>query len=115
MLGMRCMAQRPVSAVQGSRRASRGRLGVQCAVGVRLAGCGSSVPEKFLTNQDLERLVDTTDEWIVTRTGIRKRHILGEGESMSAHCAKASLAALEMAGAGGPTASRTVTQGSRAG
>lgn len=56
--------------------------------------------QKFLTNQDLERLVDTNDEWITTRTGIKKRHILGEGEAMAPHCARAAKAALEMAGEG---------------
>lgn len=67
--------------------------------GVRLAGVGSSVPEKFLTNDDLAQLVDTNDEWITTRTGIKKRHILAEGESLGQHAAAASLRALEMAGA----------------
>ena len=42
-----------------------------CATGCRLAGCGSSVPEAVLTNADLEKLVETNDEWIATRTGIR--------------------------------------------
>lgn len=68
-------------------------------VGVRLAGCGSSVPAKFLTNHDLQKLgLDTNDEWITSRTGIKKRHILGEGESLSSHAAVASQRALEMAG-----------------
>jgi len=40
-----------------------------------------AVPDRILTNQDLEKMVDTTDEWIQTRTGIRQRHILSEGES----------------------------------
>lgn len=67
-------------------------------LGVKLAGCGSSVPEKFLTNEDLANLVDTSDEWITSRTGIKKRHILSEGESLSMHAAAASRRALEMAG-----------------
>jgi 3-oxoacyl-[acyl-carrier-protein] synthase-3 len=67
--------------------------------GVRLMGSGSSVPEKFLTNDDLAKLVDTNDDWITTRTGIRKRHVLAEGESLSAHAAIAGQRALEMAGA----------------
>ncbi len=53
------------------------------ARGVRLAGVRFAVPEKVLTNQDLEKMVDTTDEWIRTRTGIHQRHILGETESSS--------------------------------
>jgi len=49
----------------------------------RIAGTGSYLPEKILTNADLESMVDTTDEWIVTRTGIRQRHIAAEGEFTS--------------------------------
>lgn len=56
------------------------------------------MPEKFLTNDDLAQLVDTNDEWITTRTGIKKRHILAEGESLGDHAAAASRRALEMAG-----------------
>lgn len=67
-------------------------------VGVRLTGSGSSVPSRALTNHDLERLVDTNDEWITTRTGIKKRHVLGEGETLSGHAAAASERALQMAG-----------------
>ncbi|PSC74644.1 3-oxoacyl-ACP synthase [Micractinium conductrix] len=66
--------------------------------GIKLAGVGSSVPEKFLTNDDLAQLVDTSDEWIISRTGIKKRHILSEGESLGSHAAAASRRALEMAG-----------------
>ena len=45
-----------------------------------ITGIGGYVPEDVLTNQDLEKMVDTTDEWILTRTGIAQRHILkGEG------------------------------------
>ena len=86
-----------------SRTVSRS-LRLQCAaaskstVGIRLAGCGSAVPSKVLTNQDLEKLVDTNDEWITSRTGIKKRHILGEGETLSALGATASQHALDMAG-----------------
>lgn len=90
-----------------ARRPGAGRQRAAAAVaaaaagqfGVRLAGVGSSVPEKFLTNDDLAQLVDTNDEWITTRTGIKKRHILAEGESLGQHAAAASLRALEMAGA----------------
>ena len=45
--------------------------GILYAAGCRLAGCGSSVPEAVLTNADLEKLVETNDEWIASRTGIR--------------------------------------------
>lgn len=67
-------------------------------VGIKLMGVGSAVPEKVLTNADLEKLVETNDEWITSRTGIKKRHILGEGESLSQLAATASQRALEMAG-----------------
>jgi 3-oxoacyl-[acyl-carrier-protein] synthase-3 len=46
----------------------------------RIAGTGSYLPEKILTNFDLERMVDTTDEWIRDRTGIERRHIAAEGK-----------------------------------
>jgi 3-oxoacyl-[acyl-carrier-protein] synthase-3 len=65
---------------------------------VKLAGCGSSVPELVLSNADLEKYVDTSDEWITTRTGIKKRHILSEGETLSSHAAISASNALEMAG-----------------
>jgi 3-oxoacyl-[acyl-carrier-protein] synthase-3 len=67
-------------------------------VGIRLTGSGSSVPSRALTNNDLEKLVDTNDEWITTRTGIKKRHVLDEGETLSGHAAAASERALQMAG-----------------
>ena len=44
-------------------------------------GTGGYLPKKILTNHDLESMIDTTDEWIHTRTGIRQRHVVGEGES----------------------------------
>nr|HOP39716.1 3-oxoacyl-ACP synthase [Geobacteraceae bacterium] len=44
----------------------------------RITGTGSAVPEKVLTNADLEKMVDTTDEWITTRTGIKERRIAAE-------------------------------------
>jgi 3-oxoacyl-[acyl-carrier-protein] synthase-3 len=49
----------------------------------RIAGTGSYLPSRVLTNADLEHMVDTTDEWIFTRTGIRERHIAAEGEFTS--------------------------------
>ena len=44
-------------------------------------GVGSALPKRVLTNQEMESMVDTTDEWIVQRTGIRQRYIAGEGET----------------------------------
>ena len=49
----------------------------------KIKGCGSYLPEKVLTNADLESTLDTTDEWITTRTGIKKRHIVGEDQFTS--------------------------------
>lgn len=64
----------------------------------RIAGTGSCLPEKILTNQDLEKLVDTTDQWIRERTGIEQRHIAAAGESTVDLAEPAALAALEAAG-----------------
>lgn len=64
----------------------------------RIIGTGSYVPERVMTNADLEKLVDTSDEWIVARTGIRERHIAAEGEYTSDLATKAAQRALEMAG-----------------
>ena len=57
-------------------------------------GCGSYLPAKVLTNADLSRIVDTTDEWITQRTGIRKRHIAADGELTSDLATEAARAAL---------------------
>ncbi|GFO56149.1 3-oxoacyl-[acyl-carrier-protein] synthase 3 [Geomonas sp. Red276] len=65
----------------------------------KITGTGSCLPEKVLTNFDLEKMVDTSDEWIVTRTGIRERRIASEGEYTSTFATQAALRALEAAGA----------------
>ncbi len=65
----------------------------------RITGWGKSVPERILTNHDLEQMVDTSDEWIVSRTGIRERRIAGEGEITSTMSTEACRRALERAGA----------------
>ncbi len=61
-------------------------------------GCGSYLPKKVLTNDDLSKMVDTSDEWIQDRTGIKRRHIAAEGEKTSDLALKASEAALKDAG-----------------
>jgi len=66
--------------------------------GCTLAGTGSKVPDRILTNADLERMVDTSDEWIVTRTGIRERRISEPGQAVTDLALPAAQAALEMAG-----------------
>jgi 3-oxoacyl-[acyl-carrier-protein] synthase-3 len=65
---------------------------------VCVAGTGSYVPEKILTNAELAATVDTSDEWIVTRTGIRERRIAAEGEFTSHMATHAAKRALEQAG-----------------
>jgi 3-oxoacyl-[acyl-carrier-protein] synthase-3 len=64
----------------------------------RIAGTGSYLPEKTLSNFDLEKMVDTSDQWISERTGIRRRHIAAEGEFTSDLAYKASVIALKEAG-----------------
>ncbi|MEE8382875.1 MAG: beta-ketoacyl-ACP synthase III [Thermodesulfobacteriota bacterium] len=64
----------------------------------RIVGTGSYVPEKVLTNQELEKIVDTSNEWIVSRTGIKERRITADGEASSALATNAAENALEMAG-----------------
>ncbi len=68
------------------------------AYGVRIVSTGSYIPERVVTNLDLERMVDTSDEWIQTRTGIRERHVAAEGEATSDMAAAAGRTALERAG-----------------
>jgi 3-oxoacyl-[acyl-carrier-protein] synthase-3 len=65
---------------------------------VKIAGAASAVPPKLLTNKDLESIVDTTDEWITERTGIRQRHIVENGQTTSDLATEAALAACERAG-----------------
>lgn len=64
----------------------------------RIAGTGSYLPAKVLTNADLERMVETSDEWIVARTGIRERHIAAEGEFTSDLAEHAARKAIQAAG-----------------
>ena len=61
-------------------------------------GCGSYLPGRVLTNAELSRMVDTSDEWITQRTGIRERHIAAEGETTSDMALKAARAALVASG-----------------
>ncbi len=61
----------------------------------RVAGIGSYLPEKVLSNFDLEKMVDTSNDWIVERTGIERRHIAAEGEATSDLSVKAAQKALE--------------------
>ena len=66
--------------------------------GAYISGSGSCVPQRRLTNADLEKLVETNDEWIVQRTGIRERRVVGDGESTVTLALQAAQRALENAG-----------------
>ena len=64
----------------------------------RILGCGAYLPDKVLTNDDLAKIVDTTDEWITERTGIKRRHIVREGETTSDLALEAARRALAASG-----------------
>jgi 3-oxoacyl-[acyl-carrier-protein] synthase III len=64
----------------------------------RIVGTGSYLPEKILTNHDLEQMVDTSDQWIQERTGIRERHVAAENETTCDLAEQASIRAIEAAG-----------------
>ena len=67
-------------------------------VGARLIGVGAAVPPHVVTNADIEKLVDTSDEWITSRTGIRQRHVVNENETASELAAEAARDAIGFAG-----------------
>ena len=64
----------------------------------RIAGIGSFLPEKVVTNKDLEGMMETSDEWIRERTGIKRRHIAGDNETTASISIEAARRAMEMAG-----------------
>jgi 3-oxoacyl-[acyl-carrier-protein] synthase-3 len=70
-------------------------MGIRTAI---ITGTGRSVPDRILTNKDLEKIVDTSDEWIRTRTGIHERRIAAEGEGVSVYAGEAGRQAIEAAG-----------------
>ena len=77
------------------RGAGRRRSGLVTVLRSVVLGCGSYLPERVLSNEELAASVDTSDEWIVQRTGIRQRHIAADGEvtsDLAIHAAKAALA-----------------------
>jgi len=75
-------------------------LSVRPIVGCRakITALGTYVPPQVLTNKDLEKMVDTNDQWILERTGIRERHVLAKGLGVSDICAPAAKKCLEMRG-----------------
>ncbi|ANO51147.1 beta-ketoacyl-ACP synthase III [Woeseia oceani] len=66
----------------------------------RIAGTGRYLPERVLTNADLEKMVETSDEWIRTRTGVERRHIAAEEQSTSDLCVEAAQQAMDAAAVG---------------
>ena len=66
--------------------------------GMAITGCGSAAPESILTNDHLAQMVETSDEWIKTRTGMKNRHIASPKESLSQLSAIAAQKAIAMAG-----------------
>ena len=66
----------------------------------RIAGTGSALPKRIVTNDELARQVDTSDEWIASRTGIRQRYVAGEGETTVSLARDAAIRAMEAAGVG---------------
>ena len=64
----------------------------------KIVGTGRYLPEKVLTNFDLEKMVDTNDEWIRTRTGVERRHAVADDETTSDMCVEAAKVAIEDAG-----------------
>ena len=67
-------------------------------MGIRILGTGSYLPERVVTNDDIAKALDTSDEWIYSHTGIRSRHVAGEGESTSTMAAEAARRAMSAAG-----------------
>ena len=77
---------------QASQSAPQGLLGV------RIVGTGSYLPERVVTNEELSETLDTSDEWIRTRTGISERHFVAEGQASSDMAIEAAKKAMEAAG-----------------
>lgn len=80
-----------IDSTNGHRNGKNGRY-------AHIVGWGKYIPEKVMTNHDLQRIVDTSDEWITSRTGIRERRIAAEDESTATMGLAAAKDALEMAG-----------------
>ncbi|KAK4481841.1 hypothetical protein RD792_012752 [Penstemon davidsonii] len=87
------------SSTQGAENASlsESRVSRLVSKGCKLVGCGSAVPNLLISNDDLSKIVDTNDEWISVRTGIRNRRILSQKDSLTALAVEAAKKALEMA------------------
>lgn len=100
-MGYECVSQPRLYRCFHSGALLRGvarRVQAQAKSGCALLGVGSSVPEHIVSNDDLSKIVETNDEWISQRTGIRQRHVLGNDESIVSHATRSCEKALEMAG-----------------
>ena len=64
----------------------------------RIVGTGRYLPERIMTNFELEKIVDTSDEWIRTRTGVERRHVVADDQTTSDMCVEAAKIAIEDAG-----------------
>ncbi|PJK10107.1 3-oxoacyl-ACP synthase [Lysobacteraceae bacterium NML08-0793] len=73
-------------------------MNAQSRIYSRIAGTGSALPKQVVTNHDLAERMETSDEWIATRTGIRQRHVAGEGETTVSLAADAARQAMQAAG-----------------
>jgi 3-oxoacyl-[acyl-carrier-protein] synthase III len=73
-------------------------IGISNGRAISITGLGCYVPERVITNEELAKIVDTSDEWIVDRTGIRERHVAAPEEALSDLCLPAARDALEQAG-----------------
>ncbi|CAI9098495.1 OLC1v1035156C1 [Oldenlandia corymbosa var. corymbosa] len=87
------------SSIEGAQEVSPSQSPVPrlYSKGCKLVGCGSAVPSLLISNDDLSKLVDTSDEWISTRTGIRNRRVISGKDSLTGLAADAAKKALEMA------------------
>src|SRR5262249_16432364 len=82
---------------RGRDCAGRGTRGRPRMIRAKIIGIGAYAPKRILTNDELERMVETSDEWIVQRTGIRERHVVDENEATSDLAVRAAQQALERA------------------
>src|SRR5438045_1300162 len=82
----------------GGLRSSIGRFDLKSLIRAKISALGTYVPPRLLTNQDLEKMVDTSDQWIIERTGIKQRHIVDKGTATSDLACQAARQALERRG-----------------
>mmetsp|Transcript_134826 Transcript_134826/g.336402 ORF Transcript_134826/g.336402 Transcript_134826/m.336402 type:complete len:446 (-) Transcript_134826:192-1529(-) len=97
LAGLWCAAARGSAAVR-YQRGTRGAVSLRASFGMRIVGTGSGAPEMVVSNDDLSEIVETSDEWISQRTGIRSRHILKPDETLASVSVTAAQKALDNAG-----------------